>query len=157
LLKLEDLKLGQRVKDAITHVEGVITARCDHISGYTQFAIQPPVTKEGTLPDAPAIDWQAFEILDDNLAANATSPEEHPLKLGDKVRSIDTGAVGTVVRFWTYFNGCVHAALTLPLNTKKEPQDALVAPVNRLELVLETTAKPKVSRTSGPPTRSPRL
>lgn len=154
MIKVEDLRLGQRVRDAVTGIEGIITCRCDTISGYSQFGVQGPA-KDGTPSDVHAIDWQAFEILSDELVGNVIPPENHDFGLGDVVMSIDTGAKGTIVRLWTYINGCVHAALTLPLNSKGEPQDTLSVPVNRLELFQERKEKVKPRPTAGPPTRCP--
>jgi hypothetical protein len=152
-VKIEELKIGQRVHDHATKSNGIITARCDHIDGYSQFVVQMQET-EGKIPEAYALDWQSFEIIDEELVKNTVEPETHSLHLGDKVESIDTGLKGIVVRFWTYVNGCVHAAIALPPNKHGEAQEAFREPVCRLKLI-KATAVPVAPREkkAGPATR----
>lgn len=49
-------KKGIEAKDAITGFSGVITARIDYITGCKQYLIQPPVNKDGVIPDSQQFD-----------------------------------------------------------------------------------------------------
>jgi hypothetical protein len=155
MVRLEELKIGQFVVDHATKAKGVITARCDHISGFSQFVVQLPES-DGKVPEAFALDWQSFEILDDNLVKNTITPEIHSFNLGDKIESLDNGVRGNIIRFWTYVNGCVLAAIALPLTRQGEAQETVMVPINRIKLVKAAIATPKPRKQAGPATRCPR-
>jgi hypothetical protein len=40
-------ELGEHAKDVITGLKGVVTGRCQYLTGCTQFLIQPPGAKAG--------------------------------------------------------------------------------------------------------------
>lgn len=151
-VRLSELKIGQRVFDHATKSTGVITARADSISGYSQFVVQLE-EKDGKIPEAYALDWQSFEILDDALVENTIKPVSHSYNLGDRVRSLDTGIKGVIVRLWTYVNGCVHAAISLPATKQGEAQHNYEVPINRLELIKAAAEPVKKTKRAGPPTR----
>lgn len=52
------LKLGQTVSDTITGFKGVITGRCEYISGCHQVLVVPPVDKDGKHVEAQWFDEQ---------------------------------------------------------------------------------------------------
>ncbi len=65
-------KLGQKVKDNITQFAGTVTARCEYITGCTQFLVQPP-TKDGDFKEP---HW--FDV--DRLAVEAEAPASVEVK-----------------------------------------------------------------------------
>lgn len=69
-------KLGGKGRDRITGFSGVITAECIYISGCDQLCLQPPVDKDGKIPDGKWFDVQRIEALDDPaiVLANAKTP-----------------------------------------------------------------------------------
>ena len=47
----ELIKLGDTVRDAVTGLVGVVTARCEYMYGITRVLVQPPLDKDGMMPD----------------------------------------------------------------------------------------------------------
>lgn len=70
------IELGQKVKDRITGFEGVVTGRCNYISGCDQALVTPPVDKDGKHVDAHWFDIQRLEGLDAPLVTldNGATP-----------------------------------------------------------------------------------
>jgi len=58
------IELGQKVKDSITGFVGVVTGRCEYITGCHQVLVQPPVKKEGDYQDPQWFDEDRAQILD---------------------------------------------------------------------------------------------
>ncbi len=56
------MKLGDKVHDHITGFEGVITARCEYITGCTQMCVQPPA-KDGAFVDAKWFDDDRLSVV----------------------------------------------------------------------------------------------
>lgn len=69
------LKLGNRVRDVVTGLEGIAVTKCDYLDGTTQFGIQPPVRPdEGKMPDITYIDIHRLEKVDEGVHVK-TSPK----------------------------------------------------------------------------------
>jgi len=58
------ISLGDKVRDTITGFEGRVTGRAEYISGCIQYAVTPPVNKDGEMADANWIDEQRIEIIE---------------------------------------------------------------------------------------------
>ena len=56
------VKLGQKVRDVVTGLEGVATAKVEYINGCVQFGVQPPAS-DGKCPDSVYIDHQRLEMV----------------------------------------------------------------------------------------------
>jgi hypothetical protein len=46
---MQTLKLGSTVKDKVSGFTGVVTSRCEYITGCVQYGVTPKVDKEGKL------------------------------------------------------------------------------------------------------------
>lgn len=70
------IKLGQKVRDQITGFTGVVTGRCEYISGCHQVLVVPPVDKDGKHVDSQWYDEQRCEVLDKKPITldNGTTP-----------------------------------------------------------------------------------
>lgn len=55
-------ELGLEAKDLITGFCGVITARVEFITGCKQYVLQPPVDKDGKIPESIQFDENRMEI-----------------------------------------------------------------------------------------------
>ncbi|TAM96257.1 MAG: hypothetical protein EPN45_21200 [Rhizobiaceae bacterium] len=68
--------LGSRVRDKITGFTGIVTGRCEYISGCNQALVAPSAKEDGTLPDSHWVDEQRLDRLDDSLVAldNGATP-----------------------------------------------------------------------------------
>jgi len=55
-------ELGQKAKDKITGFEGIITGRCEHITGCNTYGLKSKIDKEGKTNDAEWVDEGMIEI-----------------------------------------------------------------------------------------------
>lgn len=51
-------QLGDRARDLVTGFSGVIISRTEYLNGCIRYGIQPPLDKDGKMPDAVWIDEQ---------------------------------------------------------------------------------------------------
>jgi hypothetical protein len=56
-------ELGKRAKDKITGFEGVITARCEFLTGCSRYCIQPTALKDGKPIESIYFDEDQIEII----------------------------------------------------------------------------------------------
>jgi hypothetical protein len=57
------IQLGQTVKDKLTGFTGLVTGRCEYISGCHQILIQPPVKGENEFVEPHWLDEERVETL----------------------------------------------------------------------------------------------
>jgi hypothetical protein len=55
------IKLGDKIKDTITGLEGIAIAKIEFLNGCVQYEIQPPVDKEGKMIESEYVDSQQIE------------------------------------------------------------------------------------------------
>jgi hypothetical protein len=61
-------KLGVRVRDTVSGMEGIINARAQSLNGCIRYTVQPPVEKDKTtMPDSFWVDEQQIEVLDNGV------------------------------------------------------------------------------------------
>lgn len=71
-MSAKDIKLGNRVRDVVTCLEGIAVTRCEYLDGTTQFGIQPPVRPDDEkLPVISYIDINRLEKVDDGVQIKA--------------------------------------------------------------------------------------
>ena len=58
-------KLGDKVRDKISGLEGIITSRIEFLNGCVQYGIQPPVTPDGTMREVEYIDEEQLEHIEE--------------------------------------------------------------------------------------------
>jgi len=80
----ERFKLGDKVRDKISGLEGIITSKIEFLNGCIQYGIQPPVSKDGDMREVEYIDEEQLE------------------KIGEKTDTIERKDVGGGIR--TYPN-----------------------------------------------------
>lgn len=59
-----NIKLGQKVRDIITGFEGIVTGRCEYITGCTQVLVAPRCKEDGTTRDSGWFDEDRVELTD---------------------------------------------------------------------------------------------
>ena len=59
----ENIKIGDRVKDVVTGLEGVAVSRIEYINGCIQFGVCGKVNKEGKVPDVNYIDHKQLKVI----------------------------------------------------------------------------------------------
>jgi len=61
------IKLGQKIRDRVTGLEGIATAKVEYLNGCIQFGLRPPVKADGTLPDVHYIDQGQLEVVGEGI------------------------------------------------------------------------------------------
>jgi hypothetical protein len=59
----QSIKLGNQVKDVVSGFKGIVVALIEYINGCDQCCVQPPVDKEGKIPDAQYFDYKRLKII----------------------------------------------------------------------------------------------
>lgn len=78
-------KLGQKLRDRVTGLEGIAVQRIEYLNGCVQYAIKPKAKKgDVTLPDGWCIDQQQLEVVDEGL--NKSKPVEKKKTGGPETR-----------------------------------------------------------------------
>lgn len=57
------INLGDEVKDMVSGFQGVAVARHTYLQGCARISIQPPIDKDGRLPDSYAFDEPMCEVI----------------------------------------------------------------------------------------------
>lgn len=58
------VKLGDKVKDTVSGFEGIAVARHSYLAGCDRFAVQPPIDKDGKLPESETFDEPCLEVTE---------------------------------------------------------------------------------------------
>lgn len=125
------IELGYMVRDKLTGFTGVAENRATFLYGCDRYCVQPPVDKDGKIPESTMIDEPQLELVaDTERVVEPMQPPEQSVKLGlvvfDPIRGVEGTAFGRAV----YLNGCarlfVHPKRTGKDNDKSfwvdEPQ-----------------------------------
>jgi hypothetical protein len=70
------LELGQRAKDKITGFEGILTSRCEFLTGCNRYCIQPTELRDGKPVDSLYFDEACLEIVGEGISAKEVQGEE---------------------------------------------------------------------------------
>jgi hypothetical protein len=74
------IKLGQKVKDTITGLSGLVTGRVEYITGCNQVLIQPPCKPDGDFVDNRWVDEDRLEVIDEAVFALPRATSNGPDK-----------------------------------------------------------------------------
>lgn len=70
------LELGKLAKDKITGFQGILTARCEFLTGCNRYCIQPTELKDGKPIDSIYFDEAQIEIISDGISKNDVQGEK---------------------------------------------------------------------------------
>lgn len=59
--------MGKTVKDKITGFQGIATSRHEYLTGCTQYGVQPPVDKDGKIPEREFFDEGRLSLIGDGF------------------------------------------------------------------------------------------
>ena len=59
--------MGKKVKDKVTGLTGIITARSENLYGCNRYLIQPPAGKDSKVPDAWWVDEDQMTVVGDGV------------------------------------------------------------------------------------------
>ena len=57
-----EVELGDEVKDTVSGFAGIAVARHTYLQGCARISVQPPVNKDGTLPEERSFDEPQLEV-----------------------------------------------------------------------------------------------
>ena len=102
------IKLGMRVRDAVTGIEGITDAIAATLHGNRRICICPPM-KDDKIVDSVWVDEVGVEILDPIALTAKAVPLAHvgTDRLGEAVRDRVSGFAGIIVDAVFSMNGCV--------------------------------------------------
>lgn len=84
------IKLGQKVRDAVTGVTGIAVSIHTYLQGCRRITIQPPMAADGKVPDSYTVDEPQIDVVDDGLMARV-DPTPPPERRGGPARFVDEG------------------------------------------------------------------
>jgi len=85
------VELGDHVRDTVSGFEGVAVARTEYLNGCARVGVQPPVDKDGKLPEAHHFDEPQLEVVLDQEAVSAHDADDRtggPTRYPDQGRDI---------------------------------------------------------------------
>lgn len=69
-------ELGQKAKDKITGLEGILVARAEHLFGCATYGIAPQVLQEGKRIDTEWMDEGRIEIIGKGISADEVKTDK---------------------------------------------------------------------------------
>lgn len=70
MVKVQEFKMGVKLRDRVTGLEGICTGRLEYMNGCVQFCIKPKVGKDGKVPNGDWIDSQQLEQIGSGISIN---------------------------------------------------------------------------------------
>jgi hypothetical protein len=148
------INLGNIVEDEVTGLTGTASQILEHMNGTRQIAIQPKGDGR-TIPETVFVDDYLVNYVKDGVADRVPAIDKTSFVMGQEVREMASGQVGTITSRVVYLNGCVHFGITTKSTENKAP-DMFYVDHKRLELVSEGIKdKVKTTDTGGPMIRGP--
>lgn len=134
---LNNIKLGNRVRDMITGYTGIVTGQVEYLSGNTQFTLTPE-SKDDKYPDSITLDYHTLEVVDKAFEDKVTEQTfKSDVKLGNRVKCLITGAEGIATNKCTYMNGCSSFLITEQfVNTQTSSRQIIEEWIDQVKLKL---------------------
>lgn len=73
------IELGSKVKDKVSGFEGITVARTMWLNGCARITVQPPVDKDGKLPDSICVDEFQLELVQAGVVTTGRPDTGGPL------------------------------------------------------------------------------
>jgi hypothetical protein len=162
----QPIRLGDRAKDSVTGLQGIVVASTRYLTGSIRMAIQPEgLTKDGEPIKSHDFDQSALVLVDHSahkpLVVRGAS---RGIDLGDRAKHRVTGLVGIVESVTDWLHGCsrlgvkpeaLHEGSTISREYFDEPEldliDKRVHTPARLAVEPAPAAEPR--RSNGGPAR----
>lgn len=100
-------KNGQKVKDSVSGVVGIIDIQSIMYNGNIQYSVQPKSDDTIKRPDGWWFDEEQIEFKENVIPVNHTSDIDFKHDTGDIVKDKITRTTGTITRALLYLNGCI--------------------------------------------------
>lgn len=83
---MEQIALGDEVKDKISGFRGIAVARYSYLHGCERISVQPKIDKQGKLPESRTFDEPQLMIIKNNLAKRGKGDRGGPAPYMPKPR-----------------------------------------------------------------------
>lgn len=144
-------KLKSHVVHTTTGFTGILTAVTEQLYGVDRYYIQPPVDKDGKIPDGFWVDEQDIKVTSDENAIDIDISFKYVL--GAEAESISNGFAGTIVNRVYYSNGCANYVLQPHARKSKLPESKSIAEED-IRIVLDKPHNALKPRNGGPISKS---
>jgi hypothetical protein len=169
-MSIEDceVKLGMKVQDVVTGVDGIVVVVSDYWHGATRIEIQPPKKNDGSVPEVHVADMAQIKIINPKPILDIPKAPAARFQFGQRAKDPVSGYRGTVMGRAVFLNGCVRVCVQAHQDNYIKGQSTRDSGTWFPEELLKEdgwTIKPmaekvkKESRPGGPaprPTREPR-
>lgn len=143
---------AQEVRSTISGFRGKVTSRAEQTYGDNRIHVQPPVDKDGKLPDGYWFDESELEpVTFDDIKIEPA--KKYKFALGSKVISEETGLKGIIGMRSEHHNGCIQYLVRPKSKKGTEEKGAWWCYENELTLLKSPKTEVKRSTTGGPPKR----
>jgi len=113
------VNMGDEVRDVVTGFQGIAVSITRSLHGCRRIGVQPPVDKDGKVPDGYSMDEPTCEIVTPGKVKVPTfHAEEITVGLGDEVIDPVTQFTGIVTDQTEFLNGCVRMGVAPTVNDK---------------------------------------
>jgi hypothetical protein len=75
---MSEIELGQEVRDTVSGFQGIAVCRHIYLNGCARISIQPPVDKEGKLPEVVTLDEPQLEVIKKETGIEKSKDEKSP-------------------------------------------------------------------------------
>lgn len=144
------VKLGDRVKDAISGFKGIVTGRYEYLYGCVRCSVRPEdLAKDGTPAKSEVFDEGQLQVV--KAGAVAVPPRRPaPFALGDKVKDEISGFTGVVTAWFEHLHA--NAACSVQPQEMKDgkPIEGQTFDVGQLRSVKAAVVAPVLKQTGGP-------
>lgn len=142
-----DFASGQKCKDLITGIEGIIESCTYNLEGGKQYSVQPISSDGITRPDGWLLDGEQLIEQPGGLENEKVFEIDFEFSPGDVIKDTMHGTKGTVTRCIYYLNKCIRYSVQPKLESSKIPESILCYGSN-LKLIEGKGTKEK--HTNGP-------
>ena len=137
--KKKEVHVGDKARDKVTKIEGVVVVRHDYLYGVPRIGIQPEGSHEGKEHETIHIDLPQAELVEKEVVSRDGMIPSSKIKLGDKAKDKISGFDGLCTGTAEWLYACTKVMLTPQKLNKKtegpadshwfdEPQTELIKP-----------------------------
>lgn len=105
----EGIEIGAKVRNKLTHIEGIVCIRSEYLAGYTWLWVQPGLKEDDPTKEPPLVggDVCEWEDLGESFKRPENTAGDPPrFELGSRVRDKVTGFTGIVNSRDEHLNHC---------------------------------------------------
>ena len=157
------ITLGQKAKDKVTGLEGILTERTQCLYGCDQYCIKPVIDKENNVLEGTFIDEGRVEITGTGLLnpeeLKVSTPETKNIEyLGKEAQDLVTGFKGIITSKWQSLFGTDESLIKPKVDKDGKSQKSFWIKDGRIEIIGKGISPEEVQtkKTGGPQPDAPR-